>query len=218
MADLHDGSLRDLLLPGNRAAPGACGRICGKRVPAHQRRAEIRPGVQDSADPVQDERRVPAAERHPRSRTGGRRRVRRAHAVPNRHAARRPAGSALPPHRARAHAPVRVRHHSNVVDPAQHPAVGQRGIVGLHDRHLASDRSDDRTRRRGGGHRPENERARGLHQRRQRSHDLQPRSRGVRVHRVPLGKGRDQAVPVLAAKSGHRWRRGRVHGGASPDA
>ena len=76
-----------------------------------QLRAEARPRVQGAADPVPDEQRVPAAERHPRRGAGRRRRVRRADPPAHRDADGRAAGSALPADRPRADAPVRVRHH-----------------------------------------------------------------------------------------------------------
>ena len=65
---LHHRSFRDLLLPRDRAAPGARGRLRRERLPARQLGAEARPRVQGAADPVQDEQRVPAAERHSRAR------------------------------------------------------------------------------------------------------------------------------------------------------
>ena len=122
---------RDLLLPRDRTASRAGGRICRKRVSAGQRRSEARPRVQDSADPLQDQQRVPAAERH--SRRGPGRRGRVCRAVPRSHGAahRRAARPALPPRRPRAHAHLRVRHHPAVADPPQRAAVGQRGPVGL---------------------------------------------------------------------------------------
>ncbi len=59
---------------------------------------------------------------------------------------------------------------------------------------------------------PKMTRARGLRQLRQPPPDLQPRTRGVRVHRVAVGQGRHPAVPVLAAQDRHRRRRGRLRG------
>ncbi len=51
------------------------------------------------------------------------------------------------------------------LDPPQRAAVGERGAVRLHDRHLAPARPDDGARRRGRRHRPEDDRARGLRRR-----------------------------------------------------
>ena len=45
---------------------------------------------------------------------------------------------------------------------------------------------------------------------RRRPPALQPRSRGVRVHRIALGQGRPAAVPLRAAQGGHRRRRERL--------
>ena len=134
VAHLHDRPLRDLLLPGARAAPRAHRRLRGERVSADQRRPEARPAVQGAADPVQDAQRVRAAERHSRRGAGRRRRVRRA--VPPAHGAadRRAAGPALRPDRPRADAPVRVRHHPAVADPPERAAVGQRRAVRLRAR------------------------------------------------------------------------------------
>ena len=84
LAHLHDRSLRDLLLPGARAASRAGRRLRRERLPADQRRPEARPVVQGAADPVQDAQRVRAAERRARRGAGRRRRVRRA--VPRAHA------------------------------------------------------------------------------------------------------------------------------------
>ena len=83
VAHLHDRSLRDLLLPRDRAAPRAGRRLRRERVSARQLRPEARPRVQGAAHPLQDEQRVPAAERHPGRRAGRRRRVRRADAQPH---------------------------------------------------------------------------------------------------------------------------------------
>ena len=49
-----------------------------ERVPADQRGPEARPRLQGAAHHLQDEQRVPGAERHPRRGAGRRRRVRRA--------------------------------------------------------------------------------------------------------------------------------------------
>ena len=47
---------------------------------------------------------------------------------------------------------------------------------------------------------------------------LQPRPRGVRVHRGEVGQGRPAAVPVLAAQERHRRRRERLRGSAQAEA
>ena len=71
--------------------------------------------------------------------------------------ARRAARSALPAHRPRAHAHLRVRHHPAVAHPPQRAAVGERRAVRLHDRLLDADRSDDRARCRRLRHRAEDD-------------------------------------------------------------
>ena len=139
-----------------------------ERVSARQLRAEARPRLQGAADPLLDEQRVLAAERHPRRGAGRRRRVRRAEPLPHRHADGRTVGSALSAHRPRADPPVPVRHHPDLPGPPEHAAVGVRGHVGLHDRRLALDRPDDGARRRGRRHRAEDVRAAGLRRLRQR--------------------------------------------------
>ena len=131
---------------------------------------------------------------------------------------RRAARSALPPRRPRADAHLRVRHHPAVADPPQRAAVGQRGAVGLHDRHLAPDRPDDGARRRGGRHGAEDDRPRGLRRLQQPAPDLQPRTRGLRVHRVEVGQGRHPPVPLRAAQERHRRRRRRLRRGVPAQA
>ncbi len=158
LAYLPDRTFRDLLLPGDRAAPRAHRRLRRERVSARQLRAETRSLDEAAADPVLDGERVLAAERDSRRGAGRRRRVRRAGPLSHRHADRRAARSALPTDRPRADAPVPVRHHPDRPDPPQHAAVGVRGHVGLHDRLLAPARHHDRARRRGLGHRAEDER------------------------------------------------------------
>ena len=160
----------------------------------------------------QTEQRVPAAERDSWRSAGRRRRVRRADPQAHRDADGRAAGPALPADGPRADAPVRVRHHPHLADAAQRAAVGQRGPVGLHDRHLAPDRPDDGARRRHRRQRAEDVGDGRLRQLRQPAHGLQPGPRGVRVHRVAVGQGRLAAVPVRAAQVGHRRRRERVPG------
>ena len=51
-----------------------------------------------------------------------------------------------------------------------------------------------------------------------RAPDLQPRPRGVRVHRGEVRQGRHPAVPVLAAQERHRRRRGRLRRSAADEA
>ena len=93
----------------------------------------------------------------PGAATGRRRRVRRA--VPRSHAAadRRSPRSALRPHRPRAHAHLRVRHHPAVADSPQRAAVGERGSVGVRARRLDAVRLDAGARRGGGRHRAEDD-------------------------------------------------------------
>ena len=88
---------------------------------------------------------------------GRRRRVCRADTQPDAAAARRAAGSALPAHRPRAHAHLRVRHHPAVAHPPQRAAVGERRTVRLHDRLLDADRPDDGARRGRRRHRAEDD-------------------------------------------------------------
>ena len=134
LADLHDRSLRDLLLPRDRAAPRAGRRLRRERVSADQRRPEARPVVQGAADPVQDPQRVRAAERRPRRGAGRRRRVRRAVPPPHAAADRRSAGPALRPHRPRAHAHFEFDIIPQGADPPQRAAVGERRAVRLRAR------------------------------------------------------------------------------------
>ena len=138
LAHLHDRPLRDLLLPGDRAAPRAGGRLRRERVPADQRGPEARSRVQGPADPLQDAQRVRAGERHPRRGPGRRRRLRRTDAEPDAAADRRAAGPALRADHPRADAHLRVRHHPAVADPAERPAVGRRRAVRLRARHLGA--------------------------------------------------------------------------------
>ncbi len=112
LAHLHDGPLRDLLLPRARAAHRTRGRLRRERLSADQRRPQARPLDEGAADPLQDAQRVRAGERRPERRPGRRRRLRRTDAAPHGDADRRAARPALRPHRPRADAPVRVRHHS----------------------------------------------------------------------------------------------------------
>ena len=188
-----------------------------ERVPAGQRRSEARPVVQDAAHPVQDAQRVRAGERRSGRGAGRRRRVRRAEPQPDGHADRRSARPALRPHHARAHAPVRVRHHPAVAHPPQRAAVGQRGRCRLRARAVERDRPDGGARRRGRRHRPEDVRDGRLRRHGQRAAGLQPRPRGLRVHRGEVRQGRHPAVPVRAAQERHRRRRGRLRGSAADE-
>ncbi len=104
------------------------------------------------------------------------------------------------------------------LDPAQRAAVGQRGAVGLHDRHLAPHGPDERARLRGGRHRAEDVGARGLRRVQQPASDLQPGPRGLRVHRVEVGQGRHPPVPLRAAQERDRRRRRRVRRGLPAQA
>ena len=70
-------------------------------------------------------------------------------------------------------------------------------------------RPHGRSRRRRGRHHPEDEQARRLQRCRRRAHDLQPRPRHLRVHRIEVGQGRPSPLSLLAAQVGHRRRRGR---------
>ena len=78
-------------------------------------------------------------------------------------------------------------------------------------------RPDDGPRRRHRRQRPADERLPGRGVRR-RPPALQPRPRGVRVHRVALGQGRAAAVPLRAAQERHRRRRERLRGGVPAEA
>ncbi len=73
-----------------------------------------------------------------------------------------PLGPAVRADHARAHPPVRVRHHPAGTDPPERPAVGQRRTVGLRARPVGSDRPDDDPRRRRRRHRAQDDRARGI--------------------------------------------------------
>ena len=211
MDDLHHRSLRDLLLPRDRAAPGARRRLRRERVSADQRRSQTRSLLQSAADAVQDAQRVRAAERRgPRRLVGRRRGVRRADERPHAATDRRAARPAVRPHYARADAHLRVRHHPAVAHPPQRAAVGERRAVGLRARAVESDRSHVGARRGGRRHRAEDDRARRLRQHEQPETHLQPRSRGLRVHRGEVREGRHPPVPVRAAQERHRRRRGRV--------
>ena len=112
VAHLHDRPLRDLLLPGDRIASRTGHELRRECLPAGQLGPEARPRVQDSARPVQDAERVPAAEH--RGERAARRRPRLRRALPRPHGAadRRAVRRALPPDHARADAHLRVRHHS----------------------------------------------------------------------------------------------------------
>ena len=210
--DVRDRALRHLLLPRDSAAPRAHGRLRGERLPGDQLRPQARPGRESAAHPVSDQQRVPAAERDPGRGPGRRRRLRRTDPQADRDADGRAPGPALPPDGPRADPPVRVRHHPHLADAPQRAAVGQRRPVGLHDRHLAPDRSDDGARC---GHRRQraedvgDERLRILQQ---PAHGLQPGPRRVRVHRDAVGQGRPAPVPVRAAQVGDRRRRERLSG------
>ena len=72
-----------------------------------------------------------------------------------------PSDAALSPDHARAHAHLRVRHHSAVAAPPRPSALGRRRTVGLHDRLLEPVRPDDGPRRRHRRHRSVDERLRG---------------------------------------------------------
>jgi len=216
--DLHDRPLRDLLLPADRAASRARGRLRRERLPAGLGRPETRPLVQGAADPVQDAQRVRAAERRAARRVErGRGRLRGADARPDAAADRLAVRSALRPHHPRAHAHLRVRHHPAVAHPPQRAAVGERGAVRLRARPLGADRPHDGARRRRRRHRPEDERAAGLRQLGQPAPDLQPGARGVRVHRGEVRQGRHPAVPLRAAQERDRRRRRRVRGSAADE-
>ena len=146
--DLHDRPLRDLLLPGDRAASRAGRQLRRERLPAGQRGPEARPGPQGADGPLQDAERVPAAE-HRAERTARRRaRLRRAVSRPHGAADRRAVRRALPADHPRAHAHLRVRHHPALAAPPRPAAVGRRGTRRLHDRLLESLRPDDGPRRR----------------------------------------------------------------------
>ena len=151
LAHLQDGPLRDLLLPGARAASRARRLLRRERLPAHQRRAEARPGRACAAHPLQDGERVPGATTS-RGETAGRRAgVRRARAQPDGAADRRAARPALPAHHARADAHLRVRHHSARPRRRRPAALGGRGTGRLHGRRLEPARPDAGARR--GAHR-----------------------------------------------------------------
>ena len=87
-----------------------------------------------------------------------------------------PPGPALPAHRPRAHAHLRVRHHPAGPDSPERAAVGERRPVRLHDRHLAAHRPDDDPRRRRGRHRAEDDGPRRLRRLQQPAPHLQPRA------------------------------------------
>ena len=206
MAHLHDRTLRDLLLPRCRGAPGTHRQLRGERVRPDQRRPDPRPRQPRPPRHLQDAQRVRAAEHH--SGRGVRRGRRLRGTVPAAHRAahRRAARPALPADRPRADAPVRVRHHPALGHPARHPAVGRRGARRLHGRRVAAPRPDDGPRRRPLGHPARDEQLPGLRPQREPPARLQPRARRVRVHRGPLGHGRRPRVPVLVAQVGDRRR------------
>ena len=81
------------------------------------------------------------------------------------------------------------------------------GHVGLHDRLLASARHHDRARRRGLGHRAEDERDAGLRRFQQPAPDLQPGSRRLRVHGIEVGQGRRARLRLRPAPLGDRRHR-----------
>ena len=58
----------------------------------------------------------------------------------------------------------------------------------------------------------------GLRQQQQPAPHLQPRTRGVRVHRGEVRQGRHPPVPLRAAQERHRRRRGRLRGSAQDEA
>ncbi len=211
VAHLHDRPLRDLLLPGDRAAPRADHQLRRERLPAGQLRPEARPRLQGPARPLQDAERVPAAEHRAERAAGRRARLRRAVPRPHGAADRRAVRRALPADHARADAHLRVRHHPALAAPPRPAAVGRRGARRSHDRLLEPVRPDDGARRGDLRHDPADERLPGRGVRR-RPPALQPRSRRVRVHRVALGQGRAAAVPVRAAQERHRRRRERLRG------
>ena len=136
VAHLHDRPLRDLLLPGDRAASRARHQLRRERLSAGQLRPEARPRVQGAARPLQDPERVPAAEH--RVERAARRRARLRRAVPRSHGAadRRAVRRALSPDHPRADAHLRVRHHPALAAPPRPAAVGRRRALGLHDRLL----------------------------------------------------------------------------------
>ena len=213
-----DRSFRDLLLSRDRAASRTGRQLRRKRVPADQRGPEARSRLQSPAHRLQDEQRVPGAERRARRRAGRRRRVRGAVPRPDGAADRRAPGPALPAHRPRAHAHLRVRHHPAGPDSPERAPVGERRPLRLHDRRVAADRSDDDPRRRRLRHRAEDDGSRRLRRVQQPSPHLQPGPRRLRVHRVEVGQGRPAAVPLLAAQERHRRRRRRLRRGVPPQA
>ena len=141
-----------------------------ERVPADQRGPEARPVVQDSTWSC-SRRTASSSSRTsiPGSRRRRRRGVRRA--VPAAHGAadRRAVRPAVRPHRSRAHAPVRVRHHPDSRwFAASVPLWVERRAVGIRARTVDADRSDDGPRRRRvADDRAQDERDRGLRQRQQ---------------------------------------------------
>ena len=166
--------------------------------------------VQGAADPVQDAQRVRAAERRARRRAGRRRRVRRADPRPDGDADRRAAGPALRPDRPRADAQFEF----DIIPQS----LIRRNVPlwvneGLSDYERGNWTPIDLMTVRDAAVAdivPKMSELEGLRQLQQPAPDLQPRTRGVRVHRGEVGQGRHPAVPVLAAQERHRRRRGRL--------
>ena len=143
-----------------------------------QRRPEARPRLQGAAHRLQDEQRVPAAERHPGR---GARKASRAFAEPTRDRMVLPIDE--PPdllYRLITHELTHIFEFDIIPQSLirrERAAVGERGPVGLHDRLLAPARPDDGARRGGRRHRAEDDRPRGLRRLQQPAPDLQPRAR-----------------------------------------
>ena len=157
VAHLHDRPLRDLLLPGDRAAPRARRGLRRERLSADQRRPEARPAVQGAADPVQDAQRVRAAERRSRARR------RKASArSPSRSATAWCCRSTSRPTGSTASSSTSSRTCSSSTSSrsrssAERAAVGERRPVRLRARAVDADRPDDGPRRGGRRHRAEDE-------------------------------------------------------------
>ena len=129
---------------------------------------------------------------------------------PDAPADRRSARSAVRPDRARADALLRERHHPAGADPPRRSAVGDGGVVGLRARRLGPRGPDDGAGRGRLRHRPGDERARRVRARWKPEARLQPRARGLRIHRGTVRQRGDSPVSVRAQEERHRRRRGRV--------